>query len=319
MSAFIRIIFLGSPTFAVPSLQRLIESERFKPIAVITQPDRPSGRKLQLQPMPVKLLALEHNISVLQPEDINNPEAIAQLITLKPDLLVTVAYGSKLKKAVRQSATLGAINLHPSLLPELRGAAPIPFALLNGFLQTGITIFQLTAKMDAGPVYVKKPYFIFPGENATDLTERLAYIGSKLLLEFLTNWSEQAWQPEPQDESQATYCRKLSKEDGLLDWQKPVSEVCNQIRAMSLLPGAFTYFRAQQLRILEVEIIESHSVLPPGSVTSLQKNVGFTVQALDKQLLIKTVQPAGKKVMSAWAFHLGSRIETRERMGSNEQ
>ncbi len=319
MIAFNRIIFLGSPSFSVPALKRLIDSDSFKPVAVITQPDRPSGRNLQLQPTPVKELALEHNLPLFQPEDINSPQSIKMIQELKPDLLITVAYGSKLKKAVRQSAAYGAINLHPSLLPQLRGAAPIPFALLNGMVQTGITIFQLSARMDAGPVYLKKPYFIFPGENATDLAERLAYIGSKLLLEFLTDWSQNPWQPEVQDESQATYCRKLEKEDGLLDWQQPVSAICNQIRAMSLTPGAYTYFRGQQLKILEVEVIESQSSMPCGSVTALHKNSGFTVQAQDKQLLIKTVQPSGKKVMSAWAYQLGSRIVPGELFGTNDQ
>ena len=314
MSAFKRIIFLGSPAFAVPALKRLIESENFKPIAVITQPDRPSGRKLQLQPTPVKLLALEHNLSILQPEDINTEDSIAAIRALQPDLLVTVAYGSKLKKAVRQTAAFGAINLHPSLLPQLRGAAPIPFALLSGMVQTGISIFQLTAKMDAGPVFVKKPFFIFPGENATDLADRLAYISSKLLLDFLTDWFQNPWQPETQDEALATYCRKLEKEDGLLDWQQPVKEICCHILAMTLAPGAYTYFRGQQLKVIEVEIIDEHSTLPCGSITSIQKNIGFTVQVKDKQLLIKTVQPAGKKAMSAWAFQLGSRIEPGERM-----
>lgn len=316
MSVFKRIIFLGSPAFAVPALKKLIESDSLKPIAVITQPDRPSGRKLQLQPTPVKAIAIEHNIPVLQPEDINAPEVIQQIQELKPDLFVTVAYGSKLKKAIRQSAIYGAINLHPSLLPELRGAAPIPFALWNGMNQTGITIFKLSSRMDAGPVYIKKPYFIFPGENATDLAERLAYIGSKVLLEFLTDWFQKPYEPEPQDESLATYCRKLEKEDGLLNWDKPVAEICNQIRALSITPGAYTYFRGQQLKILEVDIMEGQSNLPGGSITALQKNIGFTVQAQDKQLLLKIVQPAGKKAMSAWAFHLGSRIVTGERMNN---
>jgi methionyl-tRNA formyltransferase len=319
MSVFNRIIFLGSPAFAVPSLKRLTESEKYKPIAVITQPDRPSGRKLQLQPTPVKLLALEHNIPVLQPEDINSAEVIDQIRALSPDLLVTVAYGSKLKKAVRQSASYGAINLHPSLLPELRGAAPIPFALWNGMIQTGITIFQLTARMDAGPVYVKKPFYIFPSEQATDLAERLAHLGSKLLLQFLQDFSNQPWQPEPQNEQLATYCRKIDKDDCLIDWHKPAPEIQNQIRALSLTPGAYTLFRNQPLKIIDADVINLTSDLPAGTVSAVEKNAGFSIQTASGQLLVKAVQPSGKKIMSAWAFHLGSRIEAGERMGINEQ
>lgn len=317
MSPFKRIIFLGSPDFAVPFLKRLIESEQFKPVAVITQPDRPSGRKLQMQPTPVKQIALEHGIPVLQPEDINTISSIEAISAYQPDMLVTVAYGSKLKKAVRETAEFGAINLHPSLLPQLRGAAPIPFALWNGMLQTGITIFKLTARMDAGPIYLKKPYFIFPGETATDLSDRLAYIGSKLLADFLADFFTNPYEPELQDESQATYCRKLEKGDGLLNWCKSVADLCCQIRALALVPGAYTYFRGQQLKILEVEIITRHGDLPCGSIIALEKNTGFIVQTEDNQLLIKTVQPAGKQVMSAWAFHLGARIEIGERLDNH--
>jgi methionyl-tRNA formyltransferase len=318
MSDFERIIFLGSPEFAVPSLKALIESERFKPIAVYTQPDRPGGRNLKLKATPVKELALEHGIPVLQPDDINGEDSLAVLAGLGADLLVTVAYGQKLNKAVRNSAVHGAINLHPSLLPELRGAAPIPFALWQGMIQTGISIFRLTGRMDAGPILYSKPLFIFPSENATELAERLAYIGSRCLLQFLNDWSENQQEPIPQDENGATYCRKLEKADYILDWNQPAAEVRNHIRALSLLPGAYTYFRGQQLKVLEADIMEENSGSEPGSVVVLIKNTGFTVQAGTGQLLVKQVQPAGKPAMSAWAYHLGARITPGERMKHNE-
>ncbi len=318
MSDFERIIFLGSPEFAVPSLKALIESERFKPIAVYTQPDRPGGRNLKLKATPVKELALAHNIPVFQPEDINSEDSLAVLAGLGADLLVTVAYGQKLNKAVRNSAVHGAINLHPSLLPELRGAAPIPFALWQGMVQTGISIFKLTGRMDAGPVYVSRPLFVFPDENATLLSDRLSRIGARFLLQFLNDWSEKHQEPIPQDETRASYCRKLEKADCILDWNQPAAEVRNHIRALSLLPGAYTYFRGQQLKILEADILEENSGLEPGSVVALIKNTGFTVQAGAGQLLIKHVQPAGKPAMSAWAYHLGARITPGERMEHHE-
>jgi methionyl-tRNA formyltransferase len=317
MKGLERIIFLGSSAFAVPSLERLIKSEAFKPAAIITQRDKPAGRNLQTTFTPVKQLALDNNLPVFQPEDINSAEAVEYLSALQPDLLITIAYGQKLKKAVRTSAKLGAINLHPSLLPELRGAAPIPFALWNGQIQTGLTIFQLTSRMDAGPVWFSKPLFIFPDENATELAERLAYIGSLCLLQFLQKWPDQQREPVPQDETQATYCRKLAKADLLLDWNQPAQEIRNRIRALAVSPGAYTFFRGQQLKILQAEIIEEASDLPVGSIVSITKNAGFSVQAQDKQLFVRLVQPSGKKVMAAWAFHLGTRLVSGERMDSH--
>jgi len=318
MSSFKRIIFLGSSSFAVPSLKALIESEQFKPLAVVTQPDRPGGRNLQPKPTPVKLLALEHDVNILQPEDINSAESIELISALKPDLLITVAYGQKLKKAVREAAVFGAINLHPSLLPELRGAAPIPFALWQGMVQTGLTIFKLSSKMDAGPVFYKKPLFIFPTENATDLTARLAYIGSMCLLQFLQEGSEQPREPVEQDESKATYCRKLEKEDLIINWDNTAREIQNQIRALALNPGAYTICIGRQLKIMEADVIDKTGNLPPGSIVSVLKNLGFTVRTADKQLLVRSVQQAGKQIMSAWSYNLGARLASGERMGNDE-
>lgn len=308
---------MGSPEFAVPSLVKLIESEQFNPLAVITQPDRPSGRSKCPKPTPVKVLALERNIPVYQPEDINSADFITTLQSLKPDMLVTVAYGQKLKQAVRNSAVFGAVNLHPSLLPELRGAAPVPFTLWQGSIRTGITIFKLTSRMDAGPIYFSKPMFIFPDENATFLTDRLARIGSSFLIQFLTDFFQNPWEPISQDEEKATYCRKLEKEDGIIDWNKPAKEIQNHIRALSVSPGAYTFFRNQQLKILGAEIRDRNSSLTPGSIVSVLKNIGFIIQTADKELLVLHVQPAGKKEMSAWAFHLGAKLETGDRMEQN--
>lgn len=313
MEEFKRIIFCGSHEFAVLSLENLIKSEQFCPIAVFTQPDRPAGRNLQPKPTPIKNLALEHNLPIFQPEDINSPDSLQQIKGLKPDLIIAIAYGLKIKKAVRDTARLGAINLHPSLLPELRGAAPVPFALWQGMAFTGLTIFQLSAKMDAGPIYLQKPFYIFPEENATELSERLSYIGSQLLLSFLQEWQNNPQNPVPQDESKATYCRKLDKEDCLIDWQKPALDIQNQIRALSITPGAYTIFRAKQLKVLQVEIIDKNSDLPTGSIVKVLKNIGIVVQVKDKQLLLKTVQPAGKPIMDAWAYNLGARLQTGER------
>jgi methionyl-tRNA formyltransferase len=315
MNPLQRIVFLGSSAFAVPVLKGLVLSERFLPVYVITQPDRPSGRSQKLAPTPVKTFAIEQNLPIYQPEDINSPEALSFLQEIKPDLLITVAYGQKLKKAVRNSAPMGAINLHPSLLPELRGAAPIPFAVWNGMIMSGLSIFKLTSRMDAGPVYFSKQLFIFPSENATELSERLAYIGSKCLVQFLTEWSEHDIEPIPQDEEKATYSRKLEREDMLLDWQQPAADIWNHIRALSISPGAYTTFRGEQLKILAADVLEeASSELAPGSVVRLEKNEGFVVQAADKQLLIRLVQPAGKKIMSAWAYHLGAHVKAGERL-----
>jgi methionyl-tRNA formyltransferase len=334
MSPFYRIVFLGSPDFAVPALQALIESEQFKPVLVITQPDRPAGRNQQLMPTPVKQLALQHELPVLQPEDINHPDSVQQIAAYTPDLLVTVAYGEKLKKAVRNIAPHGAINLHPSLLPALRGAAPVPFAMWA----TGITIFKLVSRMDAGPIFQQKRYFIFPSENGTELLERLAYIGAQDLLEFLTKYFISPWEPTPQDETKATYCRKLEKADCRIDWKQPAIRIKQQICALSYTPGAYSLFRGFTLKILTAQVyqdeianplrsnpehgfptgkypldnLESYipdaSLVLPGTITAIIKNTGFVVSTCDGKLLITHVQPAGKKLMTAWAYHLGARL-----------
>jgi methionyl-tRNA formyltransferase len=315
MNSLQRIVFLGSSEFALPSLQALAESERFRPLAVFTQPDRPAGRNLRPAPTPVKQLALQLALPLYQPEDINAEEAVKSLTDLQPDLLIVIAYGQKLKRAVRSVAPLGAINLHPSLLPELRGAAPVPYALLKGLNSTGLTIFKLVSRMDAGPVFYSKPIFIFPGENATDLLSRLAYIGSLCLVQFLENYAQSPWEPVPQEESKATYSRKLEKEDCRIDWSHSALEISNQVRALAMAPGANTCFRSQQLKILAAEVTDKQSSLPAGSIVNLYKNIGFTVQTGDKKLLVKQVQPCNKKVMAAWAYHLGAHLQPGERMG----
>lgn len=313
MDEFSRIVFCGSHEFAVLSLQTLIKSDQFCPIAVITQPDRPAGRNLQPKPTPIKALAMEYNMPIFQPEDINSAQSLEQIKSLKPDLIIAIAYGLKIKKAVRESAKFGAINLHPSLLPELRGAAPVPFALWQGKPFTGLTIFQLTSKMDAGPIYLQKPCYIFPDENATDLSERLAYIGSQMLLTLLQDWQNNPQQPIPQDETKATYCRKLDKEDCLIDWSKPAHDIQCQIMALAFTPGAYTMFRNKQLKVLFTEIIDKNSDLPVGSIVKVLKNIGIIIQTKDKQLLLKTVQPAGKQIMDAWSYSLGARLQIGER------
>jgi len=315
MNKLQRIVFLGSSEFALPALQALAESVRFRPLAVFTQPDRPAGRNLKPAPTPVKELALQLALPLYQPEDINAEEPLQILKELQPDLLIVIAYGQKLKRAVRSVAPLGAINLHPSLLPELRGAAPVPFALLNGANRTGLTIFKLVSRMDAGPIYYSKPLFIFPGENATDLLNRLAYIGSMCLVQFLEEYSAHPWEPVAQEESLATYSRKLDKADCQIDWNRSALEIHNQIRALALTPGASTCFRSQPLKIMEAEVTEKQSTQPAGSIVNLYKNIGFTVQTGDKKLLIRQVQPCNKKVMTAWAYHIGAHLQKGERLG----
>ncbi len=317
MNPVCRLVFLGSSGFAVPALEALIGSKQFSLLAVFTQPDRLAGRHLHPSPTPVKLAAVRHDLSLHQPENVNAEEPQELLRKLQPDLLVTVAYGQKLNKAVRETALHGAINLHPSLLPELRGAAPIPFALWEGKAATGLTIFKLTTRMDAGPVYFQRQVDIFPNENSTGLSQRLAQSGALCLLEFLRNWTERPWEPVPQEEARATYCRKLEKADLNINWNSPASTVLNHIRALALEPGASTRFRGRQLKILAAELCPGSGSEQPGTVTAVAKNQGFSVLTGSGGLLIKTVQPAGKQAMPAWAFHLGARIVPGERLGDH--
>ncbi|MDP3113971.1 MAG: methionyl-tRNA formyltransferase [Candidatus Cloacimonadaceae bacterium] len=308
----LRIIFIGSSEFGIAALKRI--SESVKPLLVITQPDRPQGRNLSSAPCPLAKSAAELGIKLFKPDNINFEETLQTLHSLMPDLFVTASYGGMLGKRIRNLAARKAINLHPSLLPKYRGAAPIQSALLAGDRTTGMTIFRLTASLDAGPIIMQQKLEIDEGENYSSLHERLANLASEMLIEYLANIDAYEAKLSPQDDSLATQCGKFEKQDMLLDWHQPAESVVNRIRAFSLKPGAFQYYNNEPLKFLSAVKLETPLSGEPGSIDSIIKNTGFTVNCADHPILIKTIQPAGKKIMDSWAWLLGSRAQTGDKL-----
>lgn len=303
---------MGTPQFAVPILELLAET-RFKPVLCITQPDKPKGRKRKLQPPEVKIKARELEIEIIQPENVNDVETINKLQKIKPDVIITAAYGGYLKKDIRQLPTFGCLNLHPSLLPKYRGSAPINFTLFNGDEITGNTIFKIVAKMDAGPIYLQKKLEIKPEDGYTSLYEKLSKYGAKDVLEVLEKLEKNEIEPIPQDHEKATFSHKLLKEDFWLDWNNSAENIYHKVRGLAEIPGAVAAFRKNRIKIIKLEILPENSIDDPGSILEVIKNVGIKVCTADKNILIKRLQPAGKKIMTAHAFSLGACIENGEK------
>ncbi len=305
---------MGTPLFAAYSLQSLNDSG-FKPILVITQPDSAQGRNLRLTPPPVKVRALEMGIDVLQPEDIN-AEAVLNILThLSPDIIVTTAYGGYIGKQIRLLPKFGCINLHPSMLPKYRGSSPIRTALLNGDSITGNTIYRLTSKIDAGPIYLQETIQITAEHNLSLLEHDLAVQGANLLVKALRQIANNSICEQPQDNDLATYTKKLASEDQKIDWNYTAKEIYHQIQSLSFEPGAITSFRGKPIKILAAKVSEITSNASPGIVRSIEKHQGILVSTKDYDLLITCVQPTGKKIMDAYTFHIGARIEKGEQIG----
>jgi methionyl-tRNA formyltransferase len=303
---------MGTPQFAVPTLE-LLSKTKYCPVLCITQPDRPKGRKQKLLPSEVKIKALELGIPVIQPNDVNNPEVVTKLAALKPGTIITVAYGGYLKKAIRKLPVYGCINLHPSLLPRYRGAAPINYALFNGDERTGITIFKITPKMDAGPVISQSETEIHSDECYTELSARLAQMGAEEMLKALKKIEKNGLLTTPQDHESATFSHKLQKKDLIIDWNQPAENIRNKVRGLAVIPGAVASFRKSRIKIIEIETLITNSELVPGLIVNINKNQGIVIASGDFNVLLKRVQPAGKKIMTSHAFSLGARIKPEEK------
>ncbi|MFA6215909.1 MAG: methionyl-tRNA formyltransferase, partial [Patescibacteria group bacterium] len=250
-----KIIFLGTPEFAVPSLLALI-ANGFKPVLAITQPDKPAGRKQELTPPPIKQAALQNEILVLQPPAKNDLAEI--FLQYRPDLCVLVAYGSIIPKDCLNQPRGGFLNIHPSLLPKYRGSSPIQTAILNGEKETGVSIIQLVSQVDAGPIIAQKTMAIAETDNAETLSKKLAELGAELLIEILANYLAGRILPKPQDESKATFTAMISREDGQINWQKTAAEIQRQFRAFYPWPGVFTQISGQRLKIANLSVLEGN-------------------------------------------------------------
>lgn len=248
-----RIVFMGTPEFAVPSLDMLV-NQGYEIAAVVTQPDKPKGRGKKLSSPPVKEYAQKHDLMVLQPENVKTEEFIETLRNLAPDLMITAAYGKILPKAVLDIPRMGCINVHASLLPKYRGAAPINWAIINGETKTGITIMQTDVGMDTGDILLVRETEIHPDMTAGELHDKLAVLGAEVLKEALEKIKEGTIQRIPQKHEDATYAPMMNKEMGLIDWKKPAQSIHNLIRGTNPWPGAYTYYKGKRVKVWKSRI-----------------------------------------------------------------
>jgi len=297
-----QIVFMGSPDFALPTLQAL--SDNYQVVGVVTQPDRPAGRGRELKPPPVKKLALELDIPIIQPTRMKELEAMAQIKAWAPDVIVVAAFGQILRSDVLNLPPHGCINVHASLLPRWRGAAPINAAILHGDEQTGITIMKMDEGLDTGPIIKKATIPIAPDETAGSLFPKLAQLGGELLLESLPDYLNGQLVAQPQDDSQATYIKMLKRTDGEIDFNTPAENLARQVRAYNPWPGTYLLWGDQRLK---VHMAHAISATTPG-VGVFTTREGFpAVGTSQGLLLLDEVQPSGKKAMSGDAFLLGAR------------
>jgi len=313
----IRIVFFGTPRFALPSLQALLECGR-RPVAVVTQPDRRVGRGQHVQVSPVKEAALGAGLPVLQPEKVRSPDFLAEFRSLAPDLAVVAAYGQIFSRALLDIPRFGFINVHSSLLPAYRGAAPINWAIINGDRHTGVTIMQVEPAMDSGPIVLQQVEPILPDDTAEVLHDRLAMLGGRLLAQALDRLGGAGWQPVAQQHALATYAPMLSKNDGLIDPAQPAVGIYNRLRGMTPWPGCFTLLAGRMLKIHRACVRDACPV--PGTPgTVLQADVqGIKVATGHAALLITELQLEGKKRMCAGDFLKGTCVQPGIVLGEGE-
>lgn len=309
-----RLVFCGTPMFAVPCLERLI-SAGHEVMLVVTQPDRPQGRGMTLTAPPVKQAAIKLGRPVVQPEKIRkNPEFQEQLTALKPDAIIVVGYGRIIPPWMLQLPPRGNINVHGSLLPKYRGAAPIQWAIANGDTITGVTTMRLDEGLDTGDILMKREMEIQPDDTAITLAPRMAAIGAELLVETLQGLANESVHPVPQDNSQATLAPILKKEDGQIDFSRSAKEIHNRLRGFQPWPGAFTHYRGKTLKIVAAEPASANLEVAPGQIY-LHENQLLAGCAGGTLLALLQLQPEGKKVMSARDFISGYRPSPEEKLG----
>ncbi len=315
-----RILFMGSPDFALPTLRRLIESGH-EVAAVISQPDRPAGRGQTLHPPPAKELALSHHLPVLQPERVNTIDSLIALRTLAPDAIVIAAYGQILKQPLLDIPTRGALNVHASLLPRHRGAAPAAGAILAGDEETGVTILEVVRKLDAGPLLAQRSLPIAPQDTTGTLNEQLAAIGAELLIDVLPAWERGELSPEPQDEAHASYAPTIQRDDATIDWSLPAVDVWRRVRAYNPWPIATTPLDGETLRIFEAWPLDFEGAAHPGTALALPETAeapagaGFAVRCGEGSLAIVRAQRPGRRILSGDELLRGFRGLLGKRLG----
>lgn len=311
------IIFMGTPEFAVPSLRALINSGYQVP-AVITQPDRPVGRKQVLTPPPVKKLAEKENIRVFQPEQIKNAEFVQILKEQKPDVIVVVAYGQILSKEILDIPSVGCINVHASLLPEYRGAAPIQWAIIDGQEKTGVTTMWMDEGLDTGDIFKQKSIKIEDEWSTLDLAEVLSELGAELLIDTLNSIKEGELIRTPQNGEKSSYAPLLKKEHGKIDWNKSAKQIYNQIRGLHPWPGVYTMRNRKKIKVLKAKPVYTETDGLPGEFLGKYNKQGFLVGTGKGCLLITHLQEAGRKKMDALSYLAGHPMSEGERFADIE-
>lgn len=303
-----RVVFMGTPAFALPCLEALIKSER-NIVAVVTRPDRPKGRGQKVTPPPIKTAAEHYGIPVYQPEKLKDPAFTELLTSLQPDYIIVVAYGKILPPDILKIPRKGCVNVHASLLPKYRGASPVQWALMNGEKVTGLTTMRMDAGMDTGDILLQTQVRIDPEDTAGILSDRLAWVGSGLLIKTLDELEQGLVTPTPQPHGEASTIPPLKKEDGLIPWGEHAERIHNRIRAMDPRPGAYTYYQGMKWGVWKSEWVEkTYAGRKPGEIVDV-KNDYFVIATGHGGIRIREIQPEGKRRMTVKEYLRGNQIE----------
>lgn len=310
-----KIVYMGTPDFAVGALERLIE-DGHEVVLVVTNPDKPKGRSGKMVFSPVKECAVAHNIEVMQPTKVRLPEYVEKLKEYNADVFVVCAFGQILSKEILDMPRLGCINIHASLLPKYRGAAPIQWSILNGDEKTGVTIMQMDEGLDTGNMIIQKEIEIAPDETGESLFDKLSELGAEMISEVLAKEpSGDRYESTPQGEGDGFYARMLTKEDGLIDWDKPGKEIGNYIRGLYSWPGAYTFLDGVRTKVLKAKFVEGEiGGYNHGEICAIDKNT-FSVKVDGGSIEIDYIQYEGKKAMSTHDFMLGRKLSLGQKLG----
>lgn len=306
-----KIVFMGTPAFSAPILRMLVE-QGYEVVSVVTQPDRPVGRKKILMPTPVKEEALALGLPVYQPEQLKNPEQAKKILELHPDLIVTAAFGQILPSAILEAPRLGAINVHASLLPEYRGGAPIHQAIIDGKKETGVTIMYMVDRLDAGDIISQAVVAIDETDHTGSMFEKLSAAGTELLKETLPSIIDGTNERLPQEEERVSFARNITRDQERLDWGKSATALYNQVRGLHPWPVAFTTLEGNNVKIWWAEIAQTKKNGTPGEILELAPDA-IVVQTGDGALAIKELQPSGKKRMSAQDYLRSPKVQAGDR------
>ena len=312
-----RIVFMGTPEFAVPSLEALLKSDT-PIVGIVTQPDRPKGRGQRLFPSPVKVVAQREGIPLLQPMKMKDPSFMTELSAWKPDVIVVAAFGRILPPTILSLPPGGCINVHGSLLPKYRGAGPLQWALINGEAETGITTMQMDEGMDTGAMLLQEAITIGSEDTAGTLSPRLADLGGRLLVETLTRLKAGTLTPRAQDHDKATLAPLLKKEDGIINWTMPATSIANRIRGLTPWPGAYTFSKMNRWTISQASVLDEATTLDPGQITALAKDAIHVATGVGV-LAIRELQPANGRRMPAAQYLAGHPLQIGMQLTQSEE